>query len=326
MSTSKRNRPRGGGRSHQSQTAQTSRASRSRSAPQPSGKMRAIASLPLKQSAPFVNRVSVHVHHRRVLKISPDAVINRHGPQASVGRSENAARSLCCPLTAMPRHRSHPESCRCRPQSVARQSVRSPSASTAHPSLSSQVGARQRANSFSLLATLRRDRRHRRALGSRCLAWRTASGRAPRVARQSPRSPSPARWRHERGPRMTGASTAPRPRSATTTTNGHRVNGTMPDDHESWLEPDWSVLDDRRGYLPVFPVEVLPPPWQHWLGRASRGAGVTPDHVMVPLLSIASSLVGAARRVRASSSWLEPLSMWTAVVGFSVAGRHPASR
>src|SRR5262249_4559346 len=82
-------------------------------------------------------------------------------------------------------------------------------------------------------------------------------------------------------------------------------------------ERDWSLLDDRRGELPELPIEVFDPASQDWLRRAARGAGVTPDYVAVPLLSIASSLVGAARKVRASSSWSVPLSLWTAVVGFS---------
>ena len=87
--------------------------------------------------------------------------------------------------------------------------------------------------------------------------------------------------------------------------------------------PDWSLLDDRRGELPEFPIDFLPAPWRQLLEKVSHGAGVTPAHVMVPLLSVASSLVGTARRVRASSSWSEPLSTWTAVVGFSGTGKTP---
>ena len=33
--------------------------------------------------------------------------------------------------------------------------------------------------------------------------------------------------------------------------------------------------------------------------------------------------MGAARQVKASSSWYEPLSLWTAVVGFSGTGKTP---
>ena len=85
----------------------------------------------------------------------------------------------------------------------------------------------------------------------------------------------------------------------------------------TWEEPDWALLDDRRGELPDFPVEALPASLRGWLLRAARGAGVTPGHVAVPLLGITSSLIGTARRVRACRSWSEPLTMWVALLGFS---------
>jgi uncharacterized protein DUF3987/bifunctional DNA primase/polymerase-like protein len=91
----------------------------------------------------------------------------------------------------------------------------------------------------------------------------------------------------------------------------------------TWDEPDWTLLDDRRGELPDFPVEALPASVHGWLLRAARGAGVTPGHVAVPLLGIVSSLIGTARRVRACRSWSEPLTMWVAVVGFSGTGKTP---
>jgi len=91
----------------------------------------------------------------------------------------------------------------------------------------------------------------------------------------------------------------------------------------TWEEPDWALLDDRRGELPDFPVEALPASLHGWLLRAARGAGVTPAHVAVPLLGIASSLIGTARRVRACRPWSEPLTMWVAVIGFSGTGKTP---
>jgi hypothetical protein len=60
----------------------------------------------------------------------------------------------------------------------------------------------------------------------------------------------------------------------------------------TWDEPDWTLLDDRRGELPDFPVEALPASLHGWLLRAAHGAGVTAGHVAVPLLGIASSLIG----------------------------------
>src|SRR5262245_3371620 len=90
-----------------------------------------------------------------------------------------------------------------------------------------------------------------------------------------------------------------------------------------WGEPDWSILDDRRGNLPEFPVNELNPLLRAYIERASIGAGVTFAHVAVPLLSIASGIIGTARRVRASRSWVEPLSLWSAIVGFSGTGKTP---
>jgi Protein of unknown function (DUF3987) len=84
-----------------------------------------------------------------------------------------------------------------------------------------------------------------------------------------------------------------------------------------WDDPDWTLLDDRRGELPEFPVDVFSPAWQAWLLRASHRAGVGPEHVAVPLLGVASSLIGTARRVRASRSWSEPMTLWACVVAAS---------
>jgi hypothetical protein len=92
---------------------------------------------------------------------------------------------------------------------------------------------------------------------------------------------------------------------------------------EQWRSPDRALLDDRRGELPEFPIGALTLQWREWLERASHGAGVTPGHVMVPLLSVASSLIGTARRVRAARGWSEPFSQWTSVVGFSGTGKTP---
>ncbi len=91
----------------------------------------------------------------------------------------------------------------------------------------------------------------------------------------------------------------------------------------SWDDPDWSILDDRRGDLPEFPIDTLSVPCQGWVERAAHGAGTTPAHVAVPLLGIASSVIGAARRVMASRSWTQPTTTWTAVVGFSGTSKTP---
>lgn len=94
----------------------------------------------------------------------------------------------------------------------------------------------------------------------------------------------------------------------------------------TWAEPDWSLLDDRRGQLPEFPLDVLTPNWQDLLRVMARGAGVRTDHVIIPLLGVASSLIGIARRVRAVASWAEPISLWTALIGSSGDRKTPGMR
>jgi hypothetical protein len=90
-----------------------------------------------------------------------------------------------------------------------------------------------------------------------------------------------------------------------------------------WGAPDWSILDDRRGDLPEFPLDCLPAPVRAWVKRAANGAGVTPAHVAVPALGIASSLIGMARRAQASKSWKVPMTCWSVVVGASGTGKTP---
>lgn len=92
---------------------------------------------------------------------------------------------------------------------------------------------------------------------------------------------------------------------------------------QNWNDPDWSILDDRRGELPDFPLDTLPLQCADWVRRAAHGAGVTVDHVAVPFLGTASSLIGTARRAMASRSWSQPMTVWTALVGFSGSGKTP---
>ena len=65
------------------------------------------------------------------------------------------------------------------------------------------------------------------------------------------------------------------------------------------------------------------PSWQDWAINAAHGAGCAVDHVMVPLLAVSSSLIGAARCVQASRSWPEPLSCRTGIIGASGSGKTP---
>ena len=43
----------------------------------------------------------------------------------------------------------------------------------------------------------------------------------------------------------------------------------------SWDDPDVSLIDDRRGELPEFPLGIFNDDWQEWIETAAHGAGVT---------------------------------------------------
>ena len=101
---------------------------------------------------------------------------------------------------------------------------------------------------------------------------------------------------------------------------------TFADARYSWENPDESLLEDRRGDLPDFPHEMIPPSLLSWLLAATRGAGVRADHIALPMLGVASSLIGKARRIQASSSWLEPMTLWTCVVAQSGDRKTPGLR
>jgi Protein of unknown function (DUF3987) len=91
----------------------------------------------------------------------------------------------------------------------------------------------------------------------------------------------------------------------------------------AWNNPDLEVLEETRGDLPDFPKDVLSPDWSDFVHRASHAAGVTTAHVAVPLLSIASGIIGCSYRIKASSAWLEPCSFWAAMGGYSGTGKTP---
>jgi hypothetical protein len=91
----------------------------------------------------------------------------------------------------------------------------------------------------------------------------------------------------------------------------------------SWEDPDLSVLDDRRGELPDFPIEVLPASMHDWVERTAHGTGITVDHVAVPLLGIASGMIGAARRAQATRTFAQPATLWTCTIGLSGTGKTP---
>ena len=87
-----------------------------------------------------------------------------------------------------------------------------------------------------------------------------------------------------------------------------------------------SILDDRRGELPDLPIDVFPQSMHRWMIDAARGAGVTVGHIALPLIGMASGLIGVARRVQATRSWQQPMTCWTCLVGAVGLGQDAVAR
>ncbi len=110
--------------------------------------------------------------------------------------------------------------------------------------------------------------------------------------------------------------------STTDQAEAHRKSGS-PD--ASWPEPDFSLLDTRRGDLPVFPVKALPGFWRRWAEDAAWEASAPVDHVALSLITAAASLIGSNRLVAPRPAWAEPCILWTALLGSRSSGKTPAA-
>src|SRR5690348_11043494 len=71
-----------------------------------------------------------------------------------------------------------------------------------------------------------------------------------------------------------------------------RGNGKTPG-HGS--EPDLEVLHLRRRPPPALPIAVFGELWGEWINEAREAAACPPDYVAMPLLALASVLLGNAR-------------------------------
>lgn len=98
------------------------------------------------------------------------------------------------------------------------------------------------------------------------------------------------------------------------------------DDHPmaGWPEIDTSLLEEGRGAVPAFPLELLPQPWRDWISDTARSAGAPADYVAQAVLGAVAGLCGAGVVVRVTPAWAEPLVLWQAVVGGPSSGKSPA--
>ena len=93
---------------------------------------------------------------------------------------------------------------------------------------------------------------------------------------------------------------------------------------EDWPELDISILEDKRGAVPPFPLDLLAQPWRDWVSDTASSAGAPADYVMQAVLAALAGLCGAGVAVRITPVWSEPMVLWQAVVGESSSGKSSA--
>jgi Protein of unknown function (DUF3987) len=94
--------------------------------------------------------------------------------------------------------------------------------------------------------------------------------------------------------------------------------------HEDLPELDISILEDKRGAVPPFPLDLLPQPWRDWVSDTASSAGAPADYVVQAVLAALAGLCGAGAAVRITPGWSEPMVLWQAVVGEASSGKSSA--
>ncbi len=93
---------------------------------------------------------------------------------------------------------------------------------------------------------------------------------------------------------------------------------------EGWPEVDMSLMEDVRGDVPAFPLDLLPPAWAQWVSDTAKSAGAPVDYVAQGLLASVAAVCGTGVQAQVSPAWSEPLVLWQALVGAPSSGKSPA--
>ena len=106
--------------------------------------------------------------------------------------------------------------------------------------------------------------------------------------------------------------------------NGSAAAAIVARRQEDWPEPDVSILEDKRGAVPPFPLDLLAQPWRDWVSDTASSAGAPTDYVVQAVLAALAGLCGAGVAVRVTPAWSEPMVLWQAVVGEASSGKSSA--
>ena len=85
-----------------------------------------------------------------------------------------------------------------------------------------------------------------------------------------------------------------------------------------------TLLEDGRGLVPGFTLDVFPPQWARWIEDSAESAGTPIDYVAQGVLAAVSAVCGAGVMAQVSTAWAEPLVLWQALVGWPSSGKSPA--
>ena len=88
-----------------------------------------------------------------------------------------------------------------------------------------------------------------------------------------------------------------------------------------WGEPDRTIIESRRK-PPEIPLQILGG-WQTWIKATAQSRSAPVDYVAVSLLSLLSSVIENSRRASPWDGWVEPVTLWTAMVGNPSSGKSP---
>ncbi|MBX6747143.1 MAG: DUF3987 domain-containing protein, partial [Acetobacteraceae bacterium] len=88
-----------------------------------------------------------------------------------------------------------------------------------------------------------------------------------------------------------------------------------------WPAPAMEVLHRSAARAPDLPLDVFGYFWAGWISRTAEGANAPPDYVAMPLLAVASALLGNARWASAWRGWAEPPALWCGSVGNPSSGK-----
>src|SRR3982075_2184994 len=91
-----------------------------------------------------------------------------------------------------------------------------------------------------------------------------------------------------------------------------------------WPEMDVSILEEKRGAVPPFPLDLLAQPWRDWVSHTAASVGAPADYVVQAVLAALAGLCGAGVVVRITPVWSESMVLWQAVVGEPSSGKSSA--